>query len=177
MAGSKQTRVTRSGSGWAKSLIYNFDCSGENGCDPLAGLTPDGAGNFYGSTFGSNGDYSGVIFELSPANGGWTYTKLAQIPLQYQLGPSTPLTLDAAGNLYGTIGTRNSLTPGAVFKVTHGDSGWTYTSLHDFTGGSDGGSAASTVGIDAQGNLYGTTYYGGSNCLPNGCGVVWEITP
>ena len=49
---------------------------------------------------------------------------------------------------------------------------WAYTSLHDFSGGSDGGNPYSSVTFDAKGNLYGTAYRGGSY----GYGVVWEIT-
>ena len=48
-----------------------------------------------------------------------------------------------------------------------------YTDLYDFTGGSDGGEPMSGVVFDEQGNLYGTTYQGGTNNL----GVVFEITP
>ena len=170
-------KLTRSGNSWNKSTLYDFDCSGSDGCVPETGLTPDGAGNFYGSTVGSN-SYSGVIFEFSPSNGGWIYTKLVQIPPKYQFGPNAPLTMDGAGNFYGTIGTRNSnQIPGAVFKLAYGSGGWTFTSLHDFTEGDDGGSPASTVVMDANGNLYGTAVYGGANCHPIGCGVVWEITP
>jgi uncharacterized repeat protein (TIGR03803 family) len=51
--------------------------------------------------------------------------------------------------------------------------GWTFTSLHDFTLGSDGGITYSDVIFDAKGNLYGTTWGGGLY----GDGVVWEITP
>jgi uncharacterized repeat protein (TIGR03803 family) len=52
--------------------------------------------------------------------------------------------------------------------------------LYQFTAGSDGGSPSSSLLMDASGNLYGTTYYGGSNsgsCGSTGCGVVFELTP
>jgi len=45
--------------------------------------------------------------------------------------------------------------------------------LHDFTGGADGSIPWGAVVLDANGNLYGTTYSGGAH----GDGVVWEITP
>ena len=50
------------------------------------------------------------------------------------------------------------------------------------SGGSDGRGPFSNVTLDANGNLYGTTWEGGDvsgNCesLFLGCGVVWEITP
>jgi hypothetical protein len=84
--------------------------------------------------------------------------------------------MDAAGNLYGTIAGNGTNLDGAVFKLTPGSSGWTFTSLHDFTGPPDGSDPDSTVAIGANGNLYGTTGHGG-NCGGLGCGTVWEITP
>jgi uncharacterized repeat protein (TIGR03803 family) len=172
-------QLTPSGGKWSESVLYNFNNQGNGGYSPEAGLISDASGNFYGSTnFTPSPTYSGTIFEFSPSNGGWTYTVLAQIPPQYELGPSAPLTMDAAGNLYGTIGNFSyGQLPGAVFKLTRGNNGWTFTSLHDFTGGNDGGSPASTVAFGANGNLYGTATYGGAYCHPVGCGVVWEITP
>ncbi len=54
-----------------------------------------------------------------------------------------------------------------------------YTSLHDFTGGTDGWYVRSNVAIDTDGTLYGTTMAGGDlNCNNGfGCGVVWMIKP
>jgi hypothetical protein len=58
---------------------------------------------------------------------------------------------------------------------------WTYTTLYDFTGGSDGANPEGGLVMDASGNLYGTTFGGGAaggNCSASGytCGVVFEIT-
>src|SRR5579863_9146666 len=47
----------------------------------------------------------------------------------------------------------------------------TYTILHNFTGGSDGGSPYAGLTMDRGGNLYGTTSYGG-----NGFGTVFELS-
>ena len=88
-------------------------------------------------------------------------------------GPVASLSRDAAGNLYGTTLLDGANRFGNVFKLTPTDGGWTYTDLYDFTGGSDGGEPMSNIVLDAQGNLYGTTYQGGAN----GLGVVFEITP
>jgi len=168
-------QLTRSGDSWTESVLYNFDPRGNGGYAPDAGLISDASGNLYGSTLLTpSPTYSGTIFEFSPSNGGWVYSVLAQIPPQYEYGPTAPLTMDAAGNLYGTIA--SSGTNGAVFKLTPGNGGWTFTSLHDFTGPPDGSDPDSTVAIGADGNLYGTTFHGG-NCGGTGCGVVWEITP
>jgi hypothetical protein len=55
------------------------------------------------------------------------------------------------------------------------------TVLHNFDG-PDGERPAGGVIRDAEGNLYGTTYSGGSSsvvdgCGGVGCGTVWKLTP
>jgi hypothetical protein len=90
------------------------------------------------------------------------------------------MTMDAAGNLYGTTTFDGANRMGSVFKLTRTSGGWTYTDLHDFTGGADGSTPVGTMALDADGNLYGTSQYGGSGgtCDFNtGCGVAWKITP
>jgi uncharacterized repeat protein (TIGR03803 family) len=53
----------------------------------------------------------------------------------------------------------------------------TFTTLYSFTGGSDGGEPVAGVIQDPAGNLYGTTYLGGTtNCVyGDGCGTVFKI--
>jgi len=65
---------------------------------------------------------------------------------------------------------------GVVYKF---DSAGNETVLWNFTGGSDGASSSAGVTMDQQGNLYGTTNYGGDpSCFPPyGCGVVFKLTP
>lgn len=65
--------------------------------------------------------------------------------------------MDGAGNLYGTTAGDGATRDGSVFKLTPSGNSWTYTSLHDFTGGTDGRGPACNVVFDANGNLYGTT--------------------
>ena len=91
--------------------------------------------------------------------------------------PQGGLLLDAAGDLYGTTteggdGGCPGGTCGVVFEVSPSSGGWTESVLHAFTGGSDGGDPFDTVIFDAEGNLYGTAYYGGA-----GYGVVFELSP
>jgi uncharacterized repeat protein (TIGR03803 family) len=88
--------------------------------------------------------------------------------------------MDAAGNLYGTVvgGIRTTSPYGLVFKLTPSNGDWTYTDLHDFTGGSDGAYPYDGLIKDASGNLYGTASQGGdSSACQGGCGTVFEITP
>lgn len=53
----------------------------------------------------------------------------------------------------------------------------TLSVLHNFVGQPDGGYPGGMVVEDKDGNLYGTSEGGGSNCSPNGCGTVWELSP
>jgi uncharacterized repeat protein (TIGR03803 family) len=73
--------------------------------------------------------------------------------------PFAGLVRDAAGNLYGTAYTGASSGYGTVFKV---DPKGTETVLYSFSGGNEGGSPVGGVVRDAEGNLYGTTQYGGA---------------
>ena len=125
-----------------------------------------------------------MVFQLTPGQP-WTFTPLYSfnsINGRGEYGPYGRLVFDSAGNLYGTTYADGAYGLGSVFKLTPGNP-WTYTSLHDFTGGADGAYPFSSVAFDKNGNLYGTASTGGNqganypNCLSTGCGVVWKITP
>ena len=73
--------------------------------------------------------------------------------------PFAGLVRDASGNLYGTTYTGATSGYGTVFKV---DPKGKETVLYSFTGGNDGGSPVGGVVRDSEGNLYGTTQYGGA---------------
>ncbi len=166
--------MTPSGSGWTEKLLYSFP-GGPAGMEPIGGLAIDSAGNLYGTTWrggeGSNCTPGcGTVFQLSYADGGWNLTTLYSFTNAYgDAQPEGSLTMDAAGNLYGTTTGYNS--PGNVFKLTRTSGVWTYTSLHQF--GPDGVNPYSAVTVDASGNLYGTASSGGTH----GFGTAWEITP
>lgn len=55
------------------------------------------------------------------------------------------------------------------------------TVLHSFTGGADGANPLGGVVLDPEGNLYGTTFNGGSGkylaCFGGPCGVVFKLDP
>ena len=87
--------------------------------------------------------------------------------------PLAGVVRDTAGNLYGTTcygGTNND---GTVFELTPSDDGqWTVTTLHTFSE-EDGGCPRGDLVLDASGNIYGTTWQGGTHSI----GVIFEITP
>ena len=177
-------QFTHSGSGWKGTLLYKFR-GASDGSYPTAGLVFDQAGNLYGASSAWGPGGGGTVFELSPLGGGWTYTLLYSFsgsaggncpnPDNQNAGPGpwATLAMDGAGNLYGTTLCDGSNHLGNIFKLSPSGGAWTYSSLHDFTGGNDGGYPISNVIVDANGNLYGTASAGGSQ----GHGVVWEIAP
>jgi uncharacterized repeat protein (TIGR03803 family) len=159
------------GSNWTEIPLYNFD-NGSDGSYPYAGLIFDQSGNLYGTTSHGGMGY-GTVFELLPAGGSWTYSVLYSFTGPASCASYGNLAMDAAGNLYGTRICGGAYGLGSVLKLTPSNSGWTYTDLHDFTGGGDGAGPYCNVTFDANGNLYGTASAGGSERF----GVVWEITP
>jgi uncharacterized repeat protein (TIGR03803 family) len=168
-------QLSPSGSGWTGRTLVQF--YGADGATPIGGLIIDPSGNLYGTT-SSGGDRYGTVFELTPADGGWTFNTLYRFLLgAANGGPQAKLVMDAAGNLYGTTYADGAYGYGSVFKLTPGSAGWTQTVLHDFTGAADGAFPVSNLVFDASGNLYGTTWFGGSPTCSQGCGVVFEIVP
>lgn len=166
-------QLVHSGSGWSRNQLYSIINVPEDGFDTWGGVILDNAGNIYGSTTQEGLGGGGTVFELSA--GSWNFGVL--YGFTGGSGPEESLTMDSAGNLYGTTWGDGMYSKGNVFKLSPSGSGWIYTDLYDFTGGSDGANPVSNVVIDAQGKLYGTASQGGSGSCSGGCGVVWEVTP
>jgi len=86
--------------------------------------------------------------------------------------PEAGLTIDSAGNFYGTT-TYGGIGYGTVFKLKRAGSGWVLTPIYTFSGGSDGSEPWARVVFGPDGTLYGTTAGGGSE----NTGVVFRLTP
>ena len=171
----------------AAFAAVSFD--GENGGSPTSNLTLDSTGNIYGTTYDGGPLFQGNVFELTKSNGVWNETVLytfCSLPnCADGAQPHSSLTLDSAGNLYGTTsdgGIRNSNCNnglggcGLVFELSpNSDGTWTETVLYNFTGSSDGQYPEAGLVFDSTGNLYGTAAYtSGSGGNP---GVVFELSP
>lgn len=159
--------------------MHTFDNNGKDGSQPDGGLIFDAIGNIYGTTvFGGPYD-SGIVFELEPAaSGGWAERILHTFNAngtgkdgQYVFAG---LISDPAGNLYGTTLQGGAYGYGTVFEMMPAtDGSWTEKILYNFGGkGADGISPYARLILDDGGNLYGTTYSGGSS----GFGTVFELT-
>jgi uncharacterized repeat protein (TIGR03803 family) len=174
---------------WTETVLYSF-LGGTDGIYPLATLTPDGQGGFFGSTtqggtgpcplfYGEPG--CGTVFHLTPpAQGQTAWTKTTLYSFQGGADGNQPvarLLLDpATGALYGVTFLGGANGAGTVFALAppaQGQTDWIETVLHTFTGGSDGGYPFAYLIEDAKGVLYGTTQEGGSL----GYGAAFTVTP
>jgi len=162
-----------------EKVLYSF-CPPKSGCAdgayPAAGVVRDANGNLYGTTDSGGANEFGAVFEVTPdgrekvlhsfcpPNSGCSDGKY----------PQAGLVRDAKGNLYGTAPSGGANGFGVVFEVTPaGKEKVLYSFCPPNSGCSDGEEPAAGVVRDANGNLYGTTTYGGAN----GFGVVFELTP
>ncbi len=177
-----------------ETILHNFNNAATGGF-PIGGLLLDAAGNLYGTTAeGGSLSYCkpvgcGLAFRLSPSSGRWQESVLRDFPNSAQ-GSAAGLVEDAAGNFYGTTVSGGIVTGclgfnltgcGTVFELSPTPTGqWKRTLLHAFTGGADGAVPYASLVLDAVGNLYGTTGFGGSDftgCPSIGCGVVFKLSP
>ena len=158
---------------WTRNVLYTF-IGGADGRNPVEGLVRDQAGNLYGTTPIDGASGQGTVFEVSPGSGGWT----EKILYSFTGGddgaiPYSTLTMDAAGNLYGSTSQGGSTGNGVVYKLTPGSNGWTETVLYAFNGTDDGSWPTGPLTFDPYGNLYGTTTQGGADAW----GTVYKLTP
>ena len=151
------------------SILYNFGATRTDGINPESGLTVDSRGNLYGTTV-SGGKYDlGTVFRLSPSGSETTLHSFQNNGVDGYFSYA-PLLRDAQGNLYGVTYRGGPNDFGTVFEIS---SRGVETVLHGFAGGTDGINPQGGLLLDSQGNLYGTTYYGGTA----GNGAVFEVTP
>jgi uncharacterized repeat protein (TIGR03803 family) len=166
------------GGNWAETQLYSFNPNtGTDGASPYAGVIFDATGNLYGTTEYGGIYGHGTVFELTPnGSGGWTEQVLHNFDGTDGSEPAG-LIFDATGNLYSTTGGGGAYGAGTVFELTpNGSGGWTETVLYSFCSQpdcTDGLSPEAGLIFDAAGNLYGTTYSGGTY----DAGTVFELTP
>ncbi len=161
--------------------VYSFR-GGSDGAKPLAGLLEVllGGTDFYFGTTEEGGDLScgapsgcGVVFQDTVFSQHHIHKVLHRFTGSGGDGayPYAGVIMDSSNNLYGTtLAGGNAY--GTVFELTE-SSGWRVEKvLYSFTGGTDGGDPTGGLLLDAAGNLYGTTNFGGSF----GLGTVFELT-
>ena len=162
-------------SGKKETVLYSF-AGGSDGAHPIAGLAEDTAGNLYGTTSQGGTSGNGTVFELAaPKTKGGTWTE----SVLYSFGTGTDganpvggVSLDSAGNLYGTTSAGGEYGYGIVFQLVAANH-WAENILHEFQNGNDGSVPYAGFVADKAGNFYGAATQGGVN----GGGTVFELTP
>ena len=182
-------------------VIFKIDLSGHehvlhafnytDGAIPTGELVEDLSGNLYGTTVTGGsldrcaGAGCGVIFRQSASGELTVLHNFSSLSTQDGANPTHALTLDAAGNIYGT--SENGGVPaclnygdyeavvtyiggcGTIFKLNSMGE----TSLFRFGAGPDGSDPRTALTQDNDGNLYGTTFAGGLY----GGGTVFKLDP
>jgi len=174
-------------------VLYAFGEHGFLDGEVQGNLILDAVGNIYGtaSQAGSCEIFPpcGDVFKLTRGPEG-KWSKIEVDPWYAYFGslPIAGVIFDSAGNLYGTASEGGDINCGqgyligcgTVFKLTPTSAiQWAATILHNFEAGTDGQTPNGALVFDSTGNLYGTTYIGGSgtNCGPLGCGTVFKLKP
>ena len=164
--------LSPSQSGWIETTIHTFSFNDVrySGCMPEAAPILDEAGNLYVTTASGSLNGNGTLLEFTYANGNWSES-VRHVFSSENAGKKLGFAMDSAGNFYGTTVTGGNGS-GTVFKLTPSGNLYNETTLYVFTNLDDGNSPAG-IGIDTNGNLFGTASEGGAY----GHGTFWEITP
>jgi uncharacterized repeat protein (TIGR03803 family) len=172
-------QLTKTDGVWTENVLHNFlGANSGDGATPYTGLVEDAAGNLYGAT-GNGGTYydSGTIFELTPnSDGSWSYNIIYDFGAggyPTAQGPFGPLSIDSAGNIYGTTDDGGIYEDGTVFKLSPSNGGWKESVLFNFTLSYGNYAGINGVIIGPGGDLYGTTVYDGIYSL----GTLYKLTP
>lgn len=166
------------------SVLHSF--GGADGANPVARLTRGSNGALYGTTSAGGQspscpgqDYQqgcGTVFEMTNSGGTWSETVLYNFAGGSKSFSPIGYVTVAGKKLYGTTDSGNG-SPcdtnvcGTVYELASLGGTWTETILHAFDGGSDGAFPEGGLVRDSVGNLYGTTYDGGTN----GFGTIFKI--
>lgn len=166
--------VYKLGRDGGEAVLYAF-AGGNDGSQPQAGVTLDGAGNMFGTTWRGGASDKGTVFSLAP-DGSESVLHAFLNQRGSGANPLAGVVRDAQGNLYGSTTSNGGIETGTIFEV---EPNGNTVKLHSM-GGTDGYlPTAGDLVRDAKGNLYGTAQLGGSqNCgFGEGCGTIFRVAP
>lgn len=166
----------KSGNAWFTLPISYFS---KGGSFPLSRVVFGPDGHPYGTTQNGGPNGAGLVYDLIvPISICRTVSCLWTENILYEFEPppdgnfpgNGDLVWNQNGNIYGTTLFGGASGAGTVFELTHSGNDWTENVIYSFSG-PDGSSPDSTIFVEKNGNLFGTTTNGGANNL----GAVYEL--
>jgi uncharacterized repeat protein (TIGR03803 family) len=157
-----------------KTLV-SFGGDDYYGREPFSGVIADGNGNLWGTTAVGGYDKLGTVFEVGKTEHGYDITfSLAFGGGDDAADPYAGLIADTNGNLFGTTYGGGRYDGGVVFEVfSSRRSGAILYTFCSQPSCADGEKPLGELILDAAGNLFGTTQFGGASNR----GTVFAITP
>ena len=156
--------VVKTTSGYASTPTTLVSFNSTNGANPHCGLMADANGNLFGTTQNGGASGDGTVFEIVKTTSGYASTPTTLVNLTYSSGanPYAGLIADANGDLFGTTFDAGAFGAGTVFEIVKTTSGYASTpiTLVSFNG-TNGEGPRGVLLADANGDLFGTTEYGG----------------
>jgi uncharacterized repeat protein (TIGR03803 family) len=152
--------------GGVVSVLHTFT-SGADGANPVAALLEGADGNLYGTTHFGGTFNQGTAFRMTPG-GAVTIIKSFSGGTD-GANPDTALIQPRDGNFYGAASASATAGDGTLYKMSPLG---VVTTLHTFTGGTDGGTPLGGLIEAAAGKLYGTTSESGASAD----GVIYRLS-
>jgi uncharacterized repeat protein (TIGR03803 family) len=156
----------QSAAGAKETTLYSFTGASDGG-SPYASLIRDAKGNLYGATFAGGAANLGTIFKIDKTGKETVLYSFTGSPDGEH--PTRNLLLGKSGNMYGVAYEGGANGFGAVYEL---DKAGKESVVYSFESGTDGEYPGSGLIEDAEGNLYGSTGYGGAT----GNGTVYKVT-
>ena len=166
--------IAKTAAGYASTPTTLVSFSGANGAFPQGSLIADANGDLFGTTASGGANGSGTVFEIAKTAAGYASTPTILVSFTGANGtrPFGSLIADTNGDLFGTTELGGANRSGTVFEIAKTAAGYasTPTTLVSFTG-ANGENPRGSLIADANGDLFGTTEFGGANNQ----GTVFEI--
>lgn len=179
-------KLSKGKNGWVEKVIRYFQGGADDGTLPVGTLSFGPDSKIYGVTQKGLLGFGGVYSITKSGTLTWLYVFTGGADGSY---PSTGVTFDNLGNLYGVTSAGGSFSGqycgslgcGVAYKLTrpagNQDAPWTENVLYTFSGGTDGYGPVGPPVVDDAGNVYGVTFGGGDGYGIGGDGVIFELTP
>jgi uncharacterized repeat protein (TIGR03803 family) len=152
-----------------ESVLYAFQGGSSDGASPSGGVIQASDGNFYGITNFAGAYDTGTLFKITPGGVETSLYSFEPYGSVNAVIPSAGLIQASDGNFYGTA-EGGAYMQGTVFKITLAGVESLLRSL-GADGSNDAAEPSAGVIQGTDGNLYGTTSFGGTA----GLGAVFRL--